>query len=384
MLPSFAPQQIHQDLQTSFQDFLKTIPVLQELQKPLNLPDFPFYNAQKIIVLGTGGSSLGGQALTAISPHSEKVIFLESIDASTFYQTLKGLSLEDVGIIAISKSGGTLETLAQVAALFPLCPNSCQWAVITDPKECLLRSWASSLGIACFDHPAVGGRFSVFTLTALWPVLASGFQVEEFYQGAQSLLTPKASEKALQAAASYQTLFEKGLTQTVLWFYGDALKPLGRWMAQLWGESLGKKDIKGNRLGITPIIAQGPYDQHSQLQLYLDGPLDKTYTLFYGQTPETHARPLYPDLFEGLFKNCTLQDLMKSHYKATLETLQAHHHPVRGIAMESLTPFKMGEIMMGFTLETLALAFLWGIDPLKQPAVEEGKKRALENLGKDK
>jgi len=169
------------------------------------------------------------------------------------------------------------------------------------------------------------------------------------------------------------------LRQTVLWAYADKLATLGGWWRQLWAESLGK-----NGKGSTPVAAVGPVDQHSQLQLFRDGPNEALFTLMTTDTegkglvvPAARAKALGLDYLAGR----TMGDLVAVEARATAETLSRNQRAVRRIHVPKIDEFSMGALMMHFMLETILMGRLMGVDPFDQPGVEEGKVLAREYLG---
>ena len=164
--------------------------------------------------------------------------------------------------------------------------------------------------------------------------------------------------------------------------YLDGLENFGKWYRQLWAESLGK-----DGQGTTPIDALGTVDQHSQLQLYLDGPRNKFFTIITGNHASGesgHDAALLPDhLHTGLayLTGRTMGDLMRASQRGTIDSLTAHGRPVRVIAADAASPQTLGALFMHFMLETLITADLWGVDAFGQPAVEDGKMRARAYLG---
>jgi glucose-6-phosphate isomerase len=249
-----------------------------------------------VVILGTGGASLGGRALSALSrpdrdPYLSlpRVHFTYSIDPVTWETMLESLDLTRSGFLVISKSGSTAETLAQLLTVLPMLEKAVgrgklaeHVLVITEPFDNPLRRVAARYQLGCLDHdPDVGGRFSVLTLVGALPALIAGLDIKALREGAIEVLeetfaagSPADSPPAVGAAIAVGLLRERAVDQTVLMSYCDRLAHFGDWYRQLWAESLGK-DGKGT----TPICAMGPIDQHSQLQLYLQGPADKLFTL---------------------------------------------------------------------------------------------------------
>ena len=371
----------------------KTLPLFQELTFDFShlLPFVEkFKKFDDIVILGTGGSSLGGQAITALrTTQKPRLHFLDNIDGTSFNKIFDNISLEKTGIIAISKSGNTAETLMQLLTalqLFEGKPIDQHFLIVSEPGNNAIREVASRFSISCLDHPPhIGGRYSVFTIVGLLPALLAGQNVTAFREGAISALRSLDIDHVkkcppLMGALVQASLMKQGVNQTVMIPYCDRLTLLSSWFCQLWAESLGKKDEGGTRKGTTPIRALGTVDQHSQLQLYLDGPQDKFFTFITLKNQEETAKISYDQFVHPALTSLhgkTMGQLMIAEQKATLDTLRAQGAPVREMAMESMDEGDLGELMMHFILETLATAYLLGINPFDQPAVEDGKKRAL-------
>jgi glucose-6-phosphate isomerase len=354
-------------------------------------------NASVVAVLGIGGSSLGGQALADLVPfgstRSPRVIFFDNIDPVTFDAALKSFDLRTARFVAISKSGGTAEPLVQTLAAADAIDKAgggkyikYHFTVVTEPKPNPLRAFAESIGCAILDHPAgIGGRYSVLTTVGIFPALLMGLDAAALRKGASDTLATILSGAdardvpAAAGAALHHALARGGrLRETVLWSYADRLKTFGPWWRQLWAESLGK-DGKGT----TPVAALGPVDQHSQLQLFLDGPDDALYTML--STDTAHMGPEIPAaradaLGLSYLSGKTMGDLVAAEARATAETLAKRGRPVRRIYAPKLDERTLGALMMHFMLETILMGRLMGVDPFDQPAVEEGKVLARKYL----
>jgi glucose-6-phosphate isomerase len=349
-----------------------------------------------VAVLGIGGSSLGGQALTALRKTDKPFVeFHDNPDPFSWAKALKRFDLKKTHFIAISKSGGTAETLMQVLTAAEALEKAGvktlkkHFTIITEPHKSALADFADSIGAAKLDHPlGVGGRYSVLTMVGLLPALLMGLDVKRLRAGAQAVLddvlgakTPDAAPAAV-GAALHQALSEDGrLATTVLWPYVDDLAVFGGWWRQLWAESLGK-DGKGS----TPVSVLGPVDQHSQLQMFRDGPNTALFTLVTVDTkgkgpaaPRARANALGLKYLAGK----RLGDLVDAEARATAQTLSKNGRPVRQIHMPKVDEFHVGALMMHFMLETIIMGRLMGVDPFDQPGVEEGKILAREYLAKD-
>jgi len=354
-----------------------------------------------VIVLGTGGSSLGGQALCALARpigggvgtgHVPR--FVENIDPDSFQCLLKARDPARTAVIVVSKSGATAETLFQfLACLAAFAEKLGDWraashfVVVTEPGDNPLRRLAAAHGMTILDHdPNIGGRFSVLSLVGLLPALVAGLDAAAVRDGAAAVLdatlaasNPGDSGPAVGAAIAVGLMREKAIAQTVLMPYADRLGPFARWFRQLWAESLGKKGR-----GMTPLAALGAVDQHSQLQLYLDGPRDKMFTLVTlaraGVGPRIPPELVGDDRLRYLAGR-SMGDLMAAEQRATAEALAGNGRPLRCFELQTLDERALGALMMHFMLETVFAAHLMDVDPFDQPAVEEGKERARRYLG---
>ena len=340
---------------------------------------------RRIVVLGTGGANLGGQALAATGPESERLLFLDNGDGDRLDRVLGGPDLDSTGFLVISKSGATAETLAQaLLVLGGEYPTSVA-AVITQPGASPLRHLAERFDLPVLEHdPALGGRFSALSLVGLLPAMFAGVDGEAARDGARTVLaaaleapTPEESAPAMGAALAVCAMQAWPATSTVLMPYGPNLYSLGLWYRQLWAESLGK-----NGLGSTPVLAPGPVDQHSQLQLFLDGPGGNLFTIL--EAPETAPRRVDTALAEGIgagyLGGHRMGDLIAAQARATATMLTDAGRPVRRLSVPAADARAVGALMMHFMLETVVAAHLLGVDPFDQPAVERGKELARRDL----
>ena len=356
--------------------------------------------ATDIVLLGTGGSSLGGQTLAQLAGHAvpgvgalrsgPRLHFMDNLDPESFAALLERLPLRTSRFAAISKSGGTGETLMQsiavlsalqAASLGPRIPDI--FLGLSEPakagKANGLRDLLGTFKVPMLDHhTGVGGRFSVLTNVGLLPAAILGLDVVAIREGGGLALAPVLAKKkaadvpaALGAALSVAMAETKGKSIAVVMAYADRLERFTRWYVQLWAESLGK-DGKGT----TPIAALGPVDQHSQLQLFIAGPRDKLFTVITtdraGQGPRID-KDLAKVAGEPGLGGKTIGDLVAAQGRATAETLAKNGCPVRTIHVPKIDEESMGELLMHFMLETIIAAQLLGVDAFDQPAVEEGK-----------
>jgi glucose-6-phosphate isomerase len=355
-------------------------------------------DSSDVVFLGTGGSSLGGQAVAQLADHAvpglgllrdgPRIHFLDNLDPLTFERLLEKLPLDTSRFVAISKSGGTAETLMQtiavISALERADPGRAvgkQLFGISEPRAAKrngLRDLLETRGCKLLDHdPGVGGRFSVLSNVGLLPALVVGLDAGEIRAGAREAFAPVLARKpakevppaagaALSAAAAAE-----GKMIRVMLCYADRLERFSKWWVQLWAESLGK-----NGKGAAPVGALGPVDQHSQLQLWLAGPRDKLFTVITSAIAGTGPRidrAMAEQAGEPGLGNRTVGDLVAAQGRATADTLAMNGRPVRTIEIERLDERMLGALMMHFMVETIIAAHLLGVDPYDQPAVEEGK-----------
>ena len=362
--------------------------------------------ATDFVILGVGGSSLGGQTICQLADYAvpgagrlaegPRLHFLDNLDPVTFQTVLERLPLATTRFAAISKSGGTGETLMQVMAVLSALEGAGLRAKagelilgLSEPRKAggrnALRDLLEPEGVSFLEHhTGIGGRYSGLTNVGLLPAVLMGLDVAAIRRGAARALAPIRAGKpaaeipaATGAALNIAAQFENKPIH-VMMAYCDRLERFTRWWVQLWAESVGK-DGKGT----TPVAAIGPVDQHSQLQLYLAGPGDKLFTVITnsvaGQGPVIDAE-LARRAGEPGFAGKHIGDLVAAQGRATADTLAKNHRPVRQITVESLDEEALGELMMAFMLETILSGYAMGIDPFDQPAVEEGKILAKQYL----
>jgi len=356
-----------------------------------------------VVILGTGGSSLGGRALymmsDAASSDQESKLkgpalhIVTNIDPFTFDGLFRQLNPRTTGLIVISKSGGTAETVLQFLSVLPIFREAVgddglksRVILITEDTDNPLRRVAARFNLTCLDHdPNIGGRYSVLSIVGMLPAMIAGLSPEPVREGARAVLmetlNPKSSIETVPvkgAAVAVGLNRYCGVSGSVMLAYSDRLGSVSRWYRQLWAESLGK-----NGKGTTPIYGTGPVDQHSQLQLWLDGPPDKMFTVLGGPLAAGGA-PVDSDLAKtagiDYAEGRTLGDLMEASRRATAATLAKHGRPVRLLNMNQIDGESMGALMMHFMIETILSARIMGVDPFDQPAVEHGKKLARQYM----
>lgn len=367
--------------------------------------------ARTILFFGTGGSGLGGQTLAQVGGwnlpgvttggvHARpRVRFYDNLDPITLAGAIDTADLATTRFVVTSKSGGTTETLAQVivaleavraAGLGAKIPE--MFLGITEPqregKENGLRALLASFSIPMLDHPTgIGGRFSALTTVGLLPALARGLDARAIRAGARSVVdamlgafTPAAFAPALGAATAVALAKERGVRALVMMPYSDRLGRFSEWYVQLWAESLGKAGE-----GTAPIPALGPLDQHSQLQLFMDGPPEICVTVVrvasQGTGPVIDAA-MATAAGASFMAGKTVGDVVAAQSHAIADALVKAGRPVRTFDLATLDEHAIGALLMHFMIETILAGRLLGVDPFDQPAVELAKVLTRERLSR--
>lgn len=345
-------------------------------------------SSKGLLVLGTGGSSLGGQALCALSDDPFPIYFIDNLDPHTLTCWTQREDIADWHILAVSKSGSTVETITQCLLLFAAIEAkvgaggiASRCHAIAMAGDNALRRLSAQYGIPVLEHDAqIGGRYAVLSSVGLLPAAVAGLDIGALRTGAQSVMLSCLDNEhpSPLAGAVWQAQRMQSHPVSVLMPYCDRLALLGAWHMQLWAESLGKQGK-----GSTPVRAVGATDQHSQLQLYIDGPKDKNFTFI--TLPHDGEGPCIDTKGLGGFahlQGLCVGEVMASLQHGTIETLSRHQLPVRLLSITRLDEAALGALLMHFMLETMLTAQLIGVDAFDQPAVEEGKQLARDYLRK--
>lgn len=340
------------------------------------------------IHIGIGGSALGpDMVLKALQDHSGvEFVFLNNIDPDDMKRSLDKVNMKEALVYVVSKSGTTAETVAAMAIVINEMEKNGitkdkykdYFVFCTDPEKGDLRKLAKEWGVRTLDIPSnIGGRFSVLTPVGLLPAMFAGIDAEDLLEGAQDiqkhLYDPKIAENFFQLGMWIKDLHDKGVNQTVMMPYSSLLKEYSAWFTQLWAESLGKEGK-----GLTPIPAYGATDQHSQMQLFMEGPVDKILFLIEVEKFECDFE-MKNTVDGGAFKLLSpfkLSQLMKAELEGTLTALQENKRHVVHLKIPSLKEQYLGQLILFSECLTVLLGKLLGIDPFNQPGVEAGKKYA--------
>jgi glucose-6-phosphate isomerase len=338
-----------------------------------------------VLIIGMGGASAGGKALVSLFQSWVRVdssfpiiCFLDNLDPEIFWELMSLLNPKTTGVLVISPSGETPATLQ-------LCMRCLEyWQTLLSPQEIsahftTITTPNSSLGritqhfhLTSLAHPpSIGGRFSCLSLVGLLPLMLVGGEARKVRAGAAAIIREVfAGQNAapIEAAAAQYALYRQGLSAHVMMPYGDAFVQLADWWRHLTSESLGKQGH-----GLLPVCALGSRDQHNQLQLYLDGPKDKVFTLLSEQKrPREHLNPAlwrnFPEL--DFLSKTTLDQLLWAEEETTYRVMVQRGCPTRRFILKTLSEEAMGALLAHLMLETLILAALMGVNALDQPAAD--------------
>jgi glucose-6-phosphate isomerase len=413
----------------------KTSPLIQKLNKERKAGQTPYrdlpFNKQtaqqvqelsadlkdrceNLVVLGIGGSALGNIALqTALNPYMHNIdesqrpgprlFVFDNIDPPQLASFLDwvGGRLDKTIFNVISKSGRTAETMSQFMIIRRLLtdrlgPKGVQNQLIatTDPRRGILRKIANDAQLRSLEvPPGVGGRFSVLSAVGLFSAAMCGIDIDSLLQGAREMDARVSCEDfyknpaAINAAINYH-FYSHGKKISVMMPYSYALQGLANWYRQLWAESLGKaKDLTDNEvhIGPTPIKALGATDQHSQVQLYREGPDDKLFTFLQVNNfdkdltigPAPHNTPEL-----NFLTGADLSTLLNSEKKATEYALLQDAHPCLTIVFDEVNAYTVGQFIYLYEVTTSFAGALFGINPYDQPAVELGKQATFALMGR--
>ena len=335
---------------------------------------------KKFVVFGTGGSNLGARALINILvDQPDNILFFDNIDPLFFQSQILKLDFATTGFIVISKSGTTPETLSQLGTIVNIANEKNilntlynNMMVITEFKDSALFNIAKKNNCLLLEHQDdIGGRYSVFSNVGMVPAIIAGLNVKKIHEGVVKVLNKNDFNNAFKFAQMFKYSVSNNFSSSVLMTYSDGLNYFGKWYLQLWAESIGKQ----NR-GVTALHATGTTDQHSQLQLYLDGPKDKFFTIIksnYKNKGLLIDSQLMKDESIDYLVNKKMGDLMHAEQDATIDTFKLNGFKFREIFIETIDEENIGMLMANSIIETIAACIYFDVDPFDQPAVEQGK-----------
>lgn len=369
-----------------------------------------------IVILGIGGSALGGSALLqALKPphwneldderreYFPRLYFLDNVDPTTIGPLLDRLDLRRTLFNVISKSGATAETMSQYMIVKDrmsavMDAEACRGHLIftTDPEKGVLRRIAAEEQIATLPvPPSVGGRFSVLSAVGLLPAALIGVDIAQLLAGADDMLqrcngatTLSENPAGTFAALQFLAQTERGANIHVMMPYTDRLYGMADWFRQLWAESLGKRHGRNGSdvfRGPTPVKALGATDQHSQVQLYMEGPFDKTVTFL--STKEFASDVQIPKIYDGVEElaylgGSSLGTLLSAEHGATASALTKNGRMNMTIEVARIDAHSIGQVLMLLQVATVYAGFFYDVNPLDQPGVELGKQLTYGLMGR--
>ncbi|MBX2861630.1 MAG: hypothetical protein KTR14_10370 [Vampirovibrio sp.] len=366
-----------------------------------------------LVILGIGGSSLGGFALLKALLHPywndlpvekrrgyPRFYFVDNVDTDQINGLLDILDLNTTLVNVITKSGTTAETMSAFMLLKDrldkaLGAETAKKHIVatTDPKKGILRDLATQEGYPTFEVPDdVGGRFSIFCAVGLLPAALCGVDIRQMQQGIRDLdaqlKQPDLNQNpAAQNALVQYLLYGRGKTISVFMPYSARLAPVSDWYVQLWAESLGKKlDLDGRvvHVGPTPVRSVGVTDQHSQVQLFNEGPNNKVITFVQVQAPDGNLSIPSPFKIEDLsyLENKTFHQLMTAEFESTRASLTNNQRPNVTITLPKLDAYHFAQLLYLLEVQTAIAGALFHIDPFDQPGVELAKKYTYALMGR--
>jgi len=352
-----------------------------------------------IVVIGIGGSSLGTKAIDAILEHKKEknidISFLENCDPIAINKILKKIQKSSTIFIVISKSGTTIETTSifkYILKRFDIkldSKDTDKLIAITD-EDSPLWEFANKYDITKFCIPKnVGGRFSVLSAVGLVPLAIMGYDVKSIIKGADKIEKDFFNEKAIHLLEKAYFYYKQGKNKpiNVLFSYSSQFDYFNQWYVQLWGESLGKFDETHKKVGLTPVGLVGSVDQHSFLQLVMQGPEDKTLTFI--KIEDFENKKQIPDItldnITGVnyINNHTFNELINAQCMATMESVSEAGIPTDIITIDKLNEENLGYLIYYYELLTSSVGIMLNINTYDQPGVEFGKKKLVKKFVKE-
>jgi len=340
----------------------------------------------QIVVIGIGGSSLGAKAIYEFIKPTRKLqrelYFFESTDPININNLMSNLDLEKTHFLVISKSGTTVETFSIYKYIYSMHQNAKSYTFITDPNS-PLEKYAKTIDANVLYLPDnVGGRFSVLATVGLIPLALSGIDIKSLLHGAitvkKSFFDQGYLKNTILKKAVYYARNHNQYRINCIFAYSETLKYFTEWYVQLWGESLGKKQRKSAfNVGLTPIGLIGPKDQHSFLQLIMEGTRDKTVTFIKIENFKDDL--IIPDIslkhLESLdtLNNLHFSKLLNMQCDSVLEALQEEDIPLDSISISEVNEENIGALMYYYELLTSLVGELIDVNTYNQPGVEAGK-----------
>ena len=356
-------------------------------------------NKKHIIVLGIGGSSLGARAiydfLLPSNNYDKELIFLETVDPLKINHCLKKLDLGDAQFVVISKSGNTIETISIFKYLDSLIEIDSTNCTIISEAESELTQFANENNIKAFDLTEnIGGRFSVFSVVGIVPLAMVGVDIDNLLNGCKrvsdSFFKQEDYYKPIIRKARFLVENKSRFNINVIFSYSSLLESFNKWYVQLWAESLGKVNINGTRQALTPIGLVGPVDQHSFLQIIMDGVRDKTVTFIkINDLKDSSFIPKktsnkFDDLAWSCAEGVSFNDLLNMQADATIQSVQEQDDiPCDVVSIRTVDEYNIAKIMFSYQLLVSCIGAFLQINTYDQPGVEYGKINLAEKFSQE-
>ena len=362
------------NLNKDFNNYNKTLNVLNKKfildPKVKELNKFKKY--KKIAVIGMGGSILGAEAIYNFFQKKikKKFYFFNDINETKILDFINNEKLSDVLFIIISKSGNTIETLANTFSLDIIKKNSKNIIIVSEKSNNYLFNLSKRLNLFFIEHKKfIGGRYSVLSETGIIPSYFMGINIKKLRSNLLEVLNIK-NRLFLKNSFTYLTnIFNsKKYNSLILLNYSPELEKFLFWCQQLIAESLGKKNK-----GFLPVISNAPKDHHSLLQLYLDGPKDKIFYIFSSKKQHSIKIKFNKNLQKNYLDKKSLSSIKDAQRQALKKVLYKKKIPFREFKIKKIDEKTLGQLFTYFILETVSVGNLCKINPFDQPAVEEVK-----------
>ena len=343
---------------------------------------------KNIVIVGIGGSSLGSYAVYEFLKYTKEfeknIIFCESTDPVLLNSTLNKLDLEDTVFLIISKSGNTVETISIFKYILSLVEFTKENFIIVSDKDSSLHKLSQDKNIDFFEIPSnVGGRFSVLSTVGLVPLAIVGVDIQKLLDGAKNIKDKFFNkDKVYEELMNKSNFYAKNISKfniNCLFSYSEAFRGFNSWYVQLWGESLGKRQIHSSlNVGLTPIGLIGPTDQHSFLQLIAEGKRDKSVTFL--KVKDFKSTIKIPDIsikyIEHLdyINNTDFSSLINMQADSIIQSLSNSDIPLDIIEIDEINEYTIGELFYYYELLTSLVSKHFDVNAYDQPGVEDGKK----------
>ncbi len=326
-----------------------------------------------LVVCGMGGSSLGAKAIQSLlDPHSDQIFFWEGPHPQVLRHIGRVAENRKTALLVVSKSGNTLETRTNLALFRQFFPGVREYFITSEPDK--IKDLGATKENTFLIPKPLGGRFSVMSPVGIMPGYFMGADMESLMRGfregieAWDIAIPVANNAAKIVAQQYFELFRAGYQGAIFWVYANDLMGWGRWLIQLWGESLGKKV----EVQAVPLLNQGPEDQHSVLQYFMEGPNQFVHTFVHAGSYGTHDT-VVPGDFPAESANHSLWEVLNAQMRSIELALGEENRPVSDFIVPEMDMYNLGKWFAFWMYIISYMGYLYDINPFDQPGVEKGK-----------